>query len=150
MTISVAMTWAIDDQGQSSALLTKIFSESMVLFGEKERARARSQEQRKRVKGAGRSRLITQNGSRVNTLDVSRVEAQSRSDSLQRDVQACIRFAARSERMAPAGPIQLDDCGRVTRDDNESSRSQKTQLSIHSRAGTKTGERKHINLLSSR
>lgn len=72
--------------------------------------------------GQEHSRLITQNGSKVNTIDVTRVEAQRRSDSLQRDVQACIRFAAISERLAPAGPIQLDNRVRVTRDDYESSR----------------------------
>jgi len=78
----------------------------MVLFGKKERVKAGQLKigtKKTSERGRAFSCLIMQDGGRVNTLDVSKVEAQSRSDSLQRDVQACIRFAARSERMAPAG-----------------------------------------------
>jgi hypothetical protein len=117
------------DHGRSGSVL--VFAHeyslgSMVLFGKKERARTgqlKSRTKKPSERGRAFSRWIKQKGSRVNTLDVSRVEAQSRSDSLHRDAQAYIRFAARSERMAPAGPIQLVNRVQVTRDDDESSRS---------------------------
>lgn len=112
------------DQGQFSSLLTKIIPKHGPPRKEGKRKIGQLKEGTKENdKGAQEhSRLITQNGSKVNTIDVTRAEAQRRSDSLQRDVQACIRSAARSERLAPAGPIQLDNRVRVTRDDYESSR----------------------------
>lgn len=78
MTISMTMTWATEDQGQSSSLLTKIVQKHGPprKEGEKMVWAARGMNKENEGKGAERSRLNTQNGSRVSTLDVSRVEAQ--------------------------------------------------------------------------